>query len=333
MDNRIPAGEEIFITGGAGYLGKAIVEHYYDTNPIIVYSRDEAKHHILRQKYPEVSCVIGDIRDIDRFKDAARNARWGIFAASMKQIEAVDSNVEEAIKTIINGAINSRLVARGPDVQKGSEMKAACFISTDKSRAATTLYGSMKFVAGESFIVNSKGGNGAGPWRQFCKARLSTVIYGNVTNSTGSIVPMIWDAIKNNRELTLYHPDMTRFMITKEEAVDIIELALQCDGVNVIPKLKSFRVIDLFNLYKEEFGLQYTVGEPRISEKVHEIMIAEEEIPRVSDFNTNAYLMHYRDISPFPPIMPGNTYSSKDNLVTQDELFNILAKHQFYGKK
>ena len=238
--------KKIFITGGAGYLGKKLIQRYYDNNEITIYSRDEAKHYYLKKQYPKINCIVGDIRNFDLLKRSSINHDIGIFAASLKQIEAVDQNVEEGIKIIVDGAINSRRAA------EENNFEAACFISSDKSRAATTLYGAMKFIAGESFIVNSDKSN----------VKLSSAIYGNVLNSTGSIIPLIWDSINKNYPLTLYSDKMTRFMITSDEAIDLIEHALQLDGFNVIPNLKSFKVKDLFEIYAEEFGLDYKLGTP-----------------------------------------------------------------------
>jgi UDP-glucose 4-epimerase len=219
--------KKIFITGGAGYLGENLVKRYYDDNQITVYSRDEAKHYYLKKRYPNVKCVVGDVRNFDLLKRSAAGHHIGIFAASLKQIEAVDQNVEESLEIIVRGAINSRRVAE----ECGFE--SACFISSDKSRAATTLYGAMKFVAGESFIVNAEKSN----------PRLSCAVYGNVMNSTGSIIPLIWDSINKGYELTLYSPDMTRFMIDIEEAMDLIEHSLQVSGFNIIPNLKSLTAL------------------------------------------------------------------------------------------
>lgn len=305
--------KKIFITGGAGFLGKNLISRYYDNNQITVFSRDEAKQYYLKKEFPKINCVIGDIRNYDLLKKACANHNIGIFAASLKQIEAVDQNVEEAIQIIVNGAINSRRAA------EENNFEAACFISSDKSRAATTLYGAMKFVAGESFIVNAEQSN----------VRLSTAIYGNVLNSTGSVIPLIWDAIKKGYKLKLYSPQMTRFMIDIELAINLIEYGLQVTGYNVIPNLKSFKVQDLFEIYKEEFGLEYELGEPRISEKLHEVMISKEEVPR-TNYNQehDIYYMHYKNTNSNK--FHWEEFTSDITLVSKQELKIILQKYGYF---
>jgi len=309
--------KRIFITGGAGYLGSNIVKRYYEDNEITIYSRDEAKHYYLKKEFPNVKCIIGDIRNFDLLKRSSINQDIGIFTASLKQIGAVDQNYEESVRIIIDGAINSRRCA------EENEMQAACFISSDKSRSATTLYGSMKFVAGELFIVNSKENS----------TKLSSAIYGNVTNSTGSVIPLIWDSINKNYPLTLYSKDMTRFMLDVERAIDVIESALKVNGYNVIPNVESFRIKDLFEIYKEKFGLKYIIGEPRISEKIHEIMISKEELPRTFySKESNNYFMHYSNIQKFNMIgnFTNDEYSSEDHVNTKKTLIEILEKNNYY---
>lgn len=307
-------GKRIFITGGAGFLGKNLVKKYYNDNEITVYSRDEAKHYYLKQQFPKIKTIVGDIRNYDLLKRSSEKHDLGIFAASLKQISAVDENYEEAVEVIVRGAINSRRVA------EENNFESACFISSDKSRAATTLYGSMKFVAGESFIVNSENSN----------TKLSTAIYGNVLNSTGSIIPLIWDSIKNNYELTLYSENMTRFMIDIEEAMNLIEYGLQVHGYNLIPNLKSFKVKDLFELYKEKFGLKYKIGSPRVSEKQHEMMISKEESYRTKyNENNNIYYMHYKNVEHNDPSKEYEFTSDKVT-VTYDELDKILNTYNYF---
>lgn len=303
--------KKIFITGGAGYLGKNIIDKYYNNNEITIYSRDEAKHYFLKKQYPKIKCIVGDIRNYDLLKRASSKSDIGIFAASLKQISSVDENYEEGVNVIINGGLNSRRVA------EENNMEAACFISSDKSRAATTLYGSMKYVAGESFIVNSEEST----------TRLSTAIYGNVMNSTGSIIPLIWDSIKNERTLVLYSEEMTRFLIEIEDAITLIEESLKVNGFNLIPNLKSFLIKDLFEIYKENFGLKYIIGEPRVSEKLHEMMISKEETPRsFFDEEKNLYFMHYKNIY--------NTgvkeFTSNKVIISKDELHKYLINKNFY---
>ena len=303
--------KKIFITGGAGYLGKHLIKRYYHNNEITIYSRDEAKHYYLKKQYPNLNCIIGDVADYDSLKRASSGHNIGIFAASLKQIEAVDQNVEVAINTIITGAINSRRVA------EENEFESACFISSDKSRAATTLYGSMKFIGGESFIVNSEKSN----------VRLSTAIYGNVLNSTGSIIPLMWDAIKNNYPLKLYSPEMTRFMIETDKAVDLIEEGLSLSGYNIIPNISSFKVLDLFQIFSELFGLKYEIGKPRISEKLHEMMFSAEESPRIKMYN-NSFIMHYKDV--FNESLPFDNFTSDKVMVLKKELNKILKNHNYF---
>lgn len=305
--------KKIFITGGAGYLGRSIVKRYYADNQITVYSRDEAKHYYLKKEFPNITCIVGDVRNYDLMKRASTGHDIGIFAASLKQIEAVDQNVEEGVRVIVDGAINSRRVAEENDFE------AACFISSDKSRAATTLYGAMKFVAGEAFIVNAERSN----------VKLSTAIYGNVLNSTGSIIPLMWDAIKKGYKLTLYSPEMTRFMIDIEQAIDLIEAGLQETGYNVIPNLKAFKVKDLFEIYAEKFGLEYKLGTPRISEKLHEMMVSKEERPRTfHNVDNDTYYMHYKDISDRQ--VSWEEFTSDQVAVNKQELEHILQHHNYF---
>jgi len=304
-------GKRIFITGGAGYLGSNLIKRLYKDNDITVYSRDEAKHYYLKKAYPNVNFTVGDVRNLDLMQRASRSHDIGIFAASLKQIEACYDNYEEANKVIVEGAFNSRRVAE----ENGFE--AACFISSDKSRAATTIYGAMKFVAGEAFIAKSN-------------VRLTTAIYGNVMGSTGSIIPLIWKSIENDATLTLYGTEMTRFMLSIDDAMELIEKSLsKYTGVNTVPMAKSFRIQDMFELYRDLYGLKYTIAAPRSGEKIHEIMISAEEVRRTTfRAEDQIYLIHPLN-QPTQVDFPSGEYSSKDCIISKDQLHCYLENRNY----
>ncbi len=304
--------KKIFLTGGTGFLGKSIINKLYQSNEITVYSRDEAKQYYLKKQYPNINCICGDVRNYDLMRRSSKDHNVGIFAASFKQIQACHDNYEEANQVIIHGAFNSRRIT------EENNFESACFISSDKSRSSTTIYGAMKYVAGESFISNS----------DKSLPNLSTVIYGNVLNSTGSILPLMWKSIKDNFSLSLYGEEMTRFFIDVEDAVNLVEISLNYDGYNIIPILKSMKILDLFEIFKEEFGLKYSVSSLRSCEKVHEIMASQDEIPRMK-LQNKVYLMHqsetYNEIK-----FENNEYSSRNCVVDKEYLYNYLKSKNFY---
>tara|TARA_R110000782_G_scaffold164442_1_gene256462 strand:+ start:346 stop:1296 length:951 start_codon:yes stop_codon:yes gene_type:complete len=304
--------ERIFITGGAGFLGRNLVKKLYHDNSITVYSRDESKHYYMKKQYPKVNFIIGDIKDRQFLIRKSRGHSVGIFAASLKQIDACSDNYEQAARTIIDGAFNSRISA------EENGFKSACFISTDKSRAATTLYGAMKFVAGEGFIAGESN----------CK--LTSAIYGNVMGSTGSIIPLILDSIKKGRVLSLYGKDMTRFLLSVDDAIDLVMKSVNYQGCNLIPVAKSFKVADLFDIYKEYFGLQYALSSPRTGEKIHEIMASEEELRRMEFIKKDEiFLLHpKKDIGKVS--FTGDEYSSKDFCLSKEELLQYLKSKNFF---
>jgi UDP-glucose 4-epimerase len=304
--------KRIFITGGAGYLGKNLIERLYNDNEIVCYSRDEAKHYLLKKKYPKIKCVVGDIRNLNRLIREAKNCNVGIFTASLKQISACDENTTEAIDTIINGAVNSRIAA------EDNNFESACFVSSDKACAATTIYGACKFVAEQSFIVNNS------------NVPLVSCRYGNVTNSTGSIIPLIKHALENKYKLNLYSEEMTRFMLSINDAINLILDSMQnFSHATVIPNISSFKIKDLFDIYKEKFGLEYSITTPRVGEKIHEVMISEEEAFRTEKHN-NYFVISPTKTSSNPVSFINKEFSSRDYIVSKDILESVLSKHNFY---
>ena len=320
MNNSTPKDKRIFITGGTGFLGRSLIERLYLDNELIIYSRDEAKHYSLKKKYPTINFVIGDVRDKELLKRSSKGVNIGIFAASLKQISSCDENPEEALKIIANGAINSKHVAIE------NQFDSATFISSDKSRAATTIYGSLKYFAGEQFIYKNN-------HERYCNTNLSTMIYGNVLNSTGSIIPMIWKSINSNTELTLFSKEMTRFIIDVDEAIDLIFKGISYDQVSVIPKSKSLKILDLFEIFRENFNLKFNIGYPRIGEKIHEVLVSKEEMTRLCNSDCRTFYILKPSLpkyeSDFTQLRKGD-YSSKDCLISKSELNKILDKFNYF---
>jgi UDP-N-acetylglucosamine 4,6-dehydratase len=301
--------KRIFITGGAGYLGKHLIERWYKDNEITCFSRDEAKHYFLKKAFPKIRCIVGDVRDGGRLIRESRGHDIGLFAASLKQISSCDENPSEAVAVIVTGAINSRMAA------EDNQFESACFISSDKACAATTIYGSCKFIAEQLFIVNAR-----------ATTKLSSCRYGNVMNSTGSIIPLIFDAIKHNYPIQLYSEEMTRFMLTVQDAMSLVERSLGKGGIVVVPMVKSFKIKDLFEIYAEKFQLRYTISTPRVGEKLHEAMVSNEEFQRVKTENGDFLIHPDKTFSGFT----GKDYSSKDFCVSKEELREILSSHNFF---
>ena len=304
--------EKIFITGGAGFLGRNIISSLYEDNEITVYSRDESKHYYVKKQFPKVNFVIGDVRNRDLLTRKSKGHTVGIFAASLKQIEACSDNYEEAIRIIIDGSINSRIAT------EENNFNSACFISSDKSRAATTIYGAMKYVAGESFIVGNS------------NSKLTSLVYGNVMNSTGSIIPLIWKFIQNKDTLSLYGPDMTRFLLDVEDAIGLITKSTKYSGCNLIPVSKSFRTLDLFEIFAEEFGLKYKVSQPRTGEKIHEVMASSEEIRRMKYIKEDDIYLMYPENEFNEVSFSNNEYSSRDFCLSKEDLYQYLKNKNFY---
>jgi UDP-N-acetylglucosamine 4,6-dehydratase len=306
--------KKVIISGGAGFIGRALIPRLLKLGcEITVISRDENKHNILRQNFPDVKCAICDIRDLDMLRSYTKGHDVGIWAASLKHIDTCSNNWQIAKEIIVDGAINSRKVSE-------EYLEAAVFISTDKAKSPTTYYGQLKAVAGELFILGAS------------DCRLATVIYGNVWNSTGSIVPLIWNRLHSDSEMTLYSKEMTRFMIDAGHAVDLVLDSLDHTRCYTLPKLSSFSVCDLFEIYQQKYGLNYIIGTPRLTEKTHEVMAVEEEVQRmrwVENEHQGMYVLDLQAISNSVSFNAGS-YSSKDYIVSKLELEGILERNNYF---
>lgn len=262
-------GKKIIIYGGAGWLGSRMVPSLGAFNEISVFSRDEAKHHNLRLKCPSVKFINGDVSNFDEVLDATKGHDISINLAALKEIDTATAYPMRAINTICIGAQNTKRAAE----QLGLE--TACLISSDKACAPTLAYGACKSLAESIYINNNEKSN----------TNYFVCRYGNVAASRGSII----DVLNNtDKKLTLYSELATRFTITVDKAIELILFCLESTNSVyknsiIIPKLKSYLIKDLFEIYKDEFGRAYQHGFLRAGEKLHESMFSQEESPRIEN--------------------------------------------------
>jgi UDP-glucose 4-epimerase len=227
------------------------------------------------------------------------------------------------MKTILGGAINSRKIA------EKYFFEAACYVSSDKACSPVTYYGQLKAAAENAFTYPSKRKNTN---KNF--VNLSACRYGNVVSSTGSIFCLMNEAVKKNYPLTLFSTEMTRFYMDVEQSVDLILRALRHSNEIIVPYLKSYLIKDSFELYAEKFGLKYRIGFPRPNEKIHEVMISNEELPRTKEqFDFSALVPSYFRITPFVQeqiVTFDSEYSSKNVVISKEALNKYLeAKNWF----
>jgi FlaA1/EpsC-like NDP-sugar epimerase len=277
------SNKRILIYGGTGSLGHEITTRYLDTNSITNYSRDESKHWKMKLKYnnhKNLSFIIGDIRDKDRVKDSLLKVKPNIviIAAAMKHIDQCELATHECIQTNLIGIKNilDSINELQEHVHLKDVLETVCFISTDKACSPVNIYGMAKAMS-ETLVVEKS---------FFIKhIKFVSVRYGNVLNSRGSIIPILHQVGKDNRvkEFKLTHQDMTRFVMTLEQSVDLIEHAILKaeSGDIVIPQLISMNVKDIIEIFSEIYNKPYVVSGLRPGEKMLESLINETQSIRM----------------------------------------------------
>jgi len=261
----------ILITGATGSFGQKfvskILNKYKSVKKVIVFSRDEYKQLLMQEKfeksnYKKLRFFLGDIRDVNRLKQAFEGVDIIVHAAALKQVPAAEYNPIEFIKTNIIGAQNIIEAAIEKNVSK------VLSLSTDKAVAPINLYGATKLCADKLFLAanNIKGDK---------KITFSILRYGNVMMSRGSVIP-IFLKIKNNI-FPVTDKKMTRFSITLDQSVEMAIKALEYSmgGEIFIPKLKSYKIVDLVKAISGS-GKIKNIG-IRQGEKIYEELISEGE--------------------------------------------------------
>jgi UDP-N-acetylglucosamine 4,6-dehydratase (inverting) len=310
--------KSVLITGGTGSFGKKFIEtilnRYPEVKKIIIFSRDELKQSVLKQKYnsvdfPQLRFFIGDIRDRERLIRACEGVDVIIHAAAIKQVDTAEYNPDECLKTNVNGAQNVI------DAALANNVENVVALSTDKACAPINLYGASKLVSDKLFIAanNIKGDR---------NMRFSAVRYGNVMGSRGSVIPFFINK-RSDGLIPITHPEMTRFNISLQAGVDLVMFAIgnHLGGEIFIPKIPSYKILDIAKAIAPNAELKVVGIRP--GEKLHEEMITETDslstidlgkyyaiLPSVSDRLTKEdFIKHHNAVN----VEPGFKYNSGTN--------------------
>jgi UDP-N-acetylglucosamine 4,6-dehydratase len=324
----------VLITGGTGSFGKKFIETILDRYPkvkkIIIYSRDELKQSIIKQKYPEfyfpqLRFFIGDVRDRARITQACEGVDVIIHAAAIKQVDTAEYNPTECIRTNVDGAENVIHAALACGV------KDVVALSTDKACAPINLYGATKLVSDKLFAA-------ANNIRGSKDIKFSAVRYGNVMGSRGSVIPFFIGKRKEG-VLPITHMEMTRFNISLQDGVNMVMYAIEhhLGGEIFIPKIPSYKITDIATAIAPECETR-DVG-IRPGEKLHEEMITDTDslntidlgkyyaiLPSVSfTHSVDDFITHHKAVKvPF-----GFKYNSGTNTEweTVESLRNLIIEH------
>ena len=269
----------ILITGGTGSFGKKFLEmtlKNYNPKKIIVFSRDEMKQWDLSQKYldeDKIRFFIGDVRDRERLHRAFDGVDFVIHAAATKIVPTAEYNPFECIKTNVNGAMNVI------DAAIDRKVKGVVALSTDKASSPVNLYGATKLASDKLFVsANSQSGE---------KGTLFSVVrYGNVMGSRGSVIPFFKSLVDaNEKEIPITHKDMTRFMITLEQGVDLVWHAFKdmVGGEIYVKKIPSMNILEIAEVIAPK--LKHKIVGIRPGEKIHEQMIGWEDAPFTYEYD------------------------------------------------
>ncbi|WP_174615536.1 SDR family NAD(P)-dependent oxidoreductase [Virgibacillus ihumii] len=253
-------GKKILVIGGTGTIGKRIIQSIMEENPelIKVYSRDEYKQHQLRLESGEnLHTIIGDIRDYDSLLSAMQDVDYVFLLAAMKHVDLCESNPYEAIKTNVYGTNNVIKAAISQNVKK------VVFTSSDKAISPTNTYGATKLIA-ERLISQAEYNKAEG------QTVFASVRFGNVMGSRGSVIPLFKERILKNKKIAVTDTNMTRFMMTADQASQLTIKALkEAKGGEVfVLKMPVIKLGDLAGAIIEETCKNYDLNHKEIEIEV-----------------------------------------------------------------
>ena len=333
--------KRVVVTGGTGSLGKVLVRRLLTgevglPSQITVFSRDEAKQHSMRLAFQHKRTAtdeviyhnferllrfrIGDVRDPHSVATALREADVVFNAAALKQVPSCEYFPFEAVQTNVIGAENIVRAIR----EHRLPVETVVGVSTDKACKPVNVMGMTKAVQERLFVrANLDGG----------ETRYVCVRYGNVLASRGSVIPLFHEQIKRGGPVTITTTDMTRFLLSLEQAVDTVFAAVREGrrGETYIPRVPSARVTDVAAALIRDRKIEIVVTGIRPGEKVHEILVSEEEA-----FRTEARGAYYVIRPMLPELLDGEEiesplgreYSSADDLMTREQVAALLERHE-----
>jgi UDP-N-acetylglucosamine 4,6-dehydratase len=265
-------GKTLLITGGTGSFGYAVMKRFLNTNinEIRIFSRDEKKQDDMRRQYKndKLKFYIGDVRDLGSVKNAIHGVDYIFHAAALKQVPSCEFFPLEAVKTNVIGTDNVLTAA----IETG--VKKVICLSTDKAAYPINAMGISKAMMEKVFVAKSKTVDRD-------KTLICGTRYGNVMASRGSVIPLFIEQIKNGQSLTVTDPNMTRFLMSLEEAVELVFFAFQNaePGDIMVQKSPASTIGDLAQAIKELFNSdnEIKIIGTRHGEKLYETLLTKEE--------------------------------------------------------
>jgi UDP-N-acetylglucosamine 4,6-dehydratase/5-epimerase len=272
------AGKVLMITGGTGSFGTTVLNRFLDSDigQIVIFSRDEKKQEDMRTRLrnPKVRFVIGDTRNYDSVRQAMRGVDYVFHAAALKQVPSCEFYPMEAVLTNVIGTENAINAA----IDNG--VKRLVLLSTDKAVYPINAMGITKALAEKLLVAKSRNLPAGGT--VLCATR-----YGNVMASRGSVIPLFIDKIQSDQPLTITDPNMTRFLMSLEESVDLVLHAFMHgeQGDIFVQKAPASTVADLAIALSEMFGgsRDMKLIGTRHGEKLYESLVSREEMSKAED--------------------------------------------------
>ncbi len=271
-------GKTLLITGGTGSFGNAALDRFLDTEikEIRIFSRDEKKQDEMRHKYKndKIKFYIGDVRELDSLQSAMRGVDYVFSAAALKQVPSCEFYPLEALKTNVLGTANTI------DAAIEHEVKKVIVLSTDKAVYPINAMGMSKALMEKVMIAKSRNLLSE-------KTILSGTRYGNVMASRGSVIPLFIEQILQNKPITVTNPQMTRFMMSLENAIDLVLFAFSNgeQGDIFVQKSPASTIEELVEVLMDIFNAKVEVKiiGTRHGEKLYESLLSKEEAVRSVD--------------------------------------------------